>query len=83
MEAPDGTSAVNIRPLLSVNSTSTVGFPRLSNISRACKLAMVVALRVDDLAVALVRRQRRAATAAVEDLKIVESMAIVIFVLVL
>ena len=82
MEAPDGTSAVNICPLLSVNSTSTVGFPRLSNISRACKLAMLVALRVDDLTVALlVRRQRRAATAAVEDLKIVESMAIDIFVL--
>ena len=36
VDAPDGTAARPVTPLSSVTSTSTVGFPRESKISRAC-----------------------------------------------
>ena len=37
VETPDGTAAQPIKPLIVVTSTSIVGFPRLSKISRAVR----------------------------------------------
>jgi hypothetical protein len=40
IDAPDGTAAVPINPLSRYTSTSTVGFPRESNISRPITLTI-------------------------------------------
>src|SRR5688500_16346771 len=42
VEAPDGTAARPVAPLSRTTSTSTVGFPRLSRISRPRTLVIVV-----------------------------------------
>src|SRR5262249_38704366 len=71
VDAPDGTAARPNDPSASVTSTSTVGFPRESRISRACTFAMFtfVASFVSsvDLCVldAADRRSSRVASAAI------------------
>src|SRR5574344_2327768 len=42
VDAPDGTLARPITPLSSVTSTSTVGFPLESRISRACIFSILI-----------------------------------------
>jgi hypothetical protein len=50
VEAPDGTAARPSDPSLSSTSTSTVGLPRLSMISRATTRLMVVTMQLLTLA---------------------------------
>src|SRR4051812_47660401 len=47
VDAPDGTAARPNAPLSSVMSTSTVGLPRESRISRACTLVIFTTMSLD------------------------------------